>query len=442
MADFGVFGEHVRRFLWCLCIGLSSALVSCAAAPKPEGVGTVLPDAAAMVFPSSGHEGMDVWRDDFARRAVGRGYDSLLVTSLLSDIRPLSLWLKPPAGDEEGPTSPSGQAEFSRPIWDYLATPLSDTRMMTGRRKLDSLEPTLARIEEAFGVDREVLLAIWGMETGFGSFIGRDDAVNTLANMAVEGRRRTFAETELLAVISMIESGDVGREQLVSGWAGAMGHTQFMPTTFLTHAVDFDGDGRRDIWKSEADALASAANYLSRSGYRKGEPWGLEVLLPAGFDLTLADGFARPLTAWVGSGLVPARGRAFPDIQNSAAELWLPAGVHGPKFLLFSNFNVFRTYNRADSYALAIGLSADRLAGRSGLEASWPTGLDLLTPEEVRELQAGLNELGLEAGVVDGIAGRQTKAALQRFQALNGFVPDGYPTRQMLLGVRAVVGPS
>lgn len=420
-----------------------AALASCAAgpqapSPKPPVTGTPspAPETGPIVYKSSGHAAMDAWRDDFSARAMAAGNDRAIVKSLLENISPITLWLGS-ADTVQTQTAPSDQAEFAKPIWDYLATPLGNTRITQGQQKLASTSATLDAIEAAYGVDRSALLAIWGMETNFGGFIGRDDAANALANMAVEGRRRNLAESELYALMKILKDGDARRGDLIAGWAGAMGQTQFMPSTYVAHAVDFDGDGRKDLWKSEADALASAANYLARSGYMKGQPWGIEVLTPEGFDFSLADGNERRMATWLAAGLSPIRGGAFETGGADFAELWLPAGAGGPKFLLFKNFNVFKTYNRADSYALAVGLSGDLIVGKGGPVAAWPKHLPPLTVAEIRDLQDGLNALGYDAGTADGIAGRRTKTALQNFQKARGFLADGYPTKEMLAAVKA-----
>lgn len=424
------------RSRWMVTAAICGLLASCAAgpplppSPKPGPVVTA-PDreTGPIIYTSSGHAGMDAWRTDFSARAVAAGHDRALVKAMLKDIRPLPLWL---GSQVEAQTAPSAQAEFAKPIWEYLRVPLGTTRINTGQAKLAELSGTLAQIEARYGVDRQVLLAIWGMETSFGGFMGTDDAPNALANMAVEGRRQKFAEDELYALMKIVENGYARREELGSGWAGAMGHTQFMPSTYLAHAVDFDGDGRRDVWKSPADALASAANYLARSGYVKGQPWGLEVSLPADFDYSMADGNERRMETWIAAGLSPISGGAFDTKGAEFAELWVPAGHQGPKYLLFKNFNVFKTYNRADSYAFAVGLSGDAIMGRRGPLTAWPTHLTPLTVAELRTLQQALNDRGFDAGVVDGIAGRRTKNALQAFQKTQGLVADGYPTKQVL----------
>jgi membrane-bound lytic murein transglycosylase B len=444
-------GAGWTRSKWMALVAVCGVLASCANGPQPWATGpeagstqppVVTPPVSPLgtgagAYASSGHAAMDIWRADFSQRAIAAGHDRGLVRSLLEKIAPLPIWL---GTEVQAQTAPSAQAEFAKPIWEYLTVPLGNTRINTGKARLTSLAPTLAAIETAYGVDREVLLAIWGMETSYGAFIGRDDAANALANMAVEGRRRNLAEAELFALMRILARGDARRTDLVAGWAGAMGQTQFMPSTYYAYAVDFDGDGRKDVWKSEADALASAANYLARSGYRKGEPWGIEVLAPAGFDYSLADGIERPVEAWIAAGLSPIRGGVFETGGAEFAELWLPAGATGPKLLLFKNFNVFKTYNRADSYALAVGMAADAIIGTSrGPVTPWPTHLPPLTVSEIRELQARLNAIGYDAGVVDGIAGRRTRTALQQFQQARGLLADGYPTREVLALLQSAV---
>ncbi|MFN7055395.1 lytic murein transglycosylase [Hyphomonas sp.] len=436
------------RSKWMALVAVCGVLASCANGPQPAGTGpeggtapppvsppASPPQTGAITYATSGHAGIDAWRADFSQRAIAAGHDRQIVKSLLEKLSPISMWL---GTEVQVQTAPSDQAEFAKPIWDYLTVPLGNTRINTGKARLASLAPTLAAIEETYGVDRQVLVAIWGMETSYGGFIGRDDAANALANMAVEGRRRTLAENELFALMRILARGDARRSDLIAGWAGAMGQTQFMPSTYYAYAVDFDGDGRKDVWKSEADALASAANYLARSGYMYGQPWGIEVLAPAGFDYSLADGTERPMDAWIAAGLSPIRGGAFDTGGAEFAELWLPAGATGPKLLLFKNFNVFKTYNRADSYALAVGMAADAIIGTSrGPVTPWPTHLPPLTVSEIRELQAGLNALGYDAGVVDGIAGRRTRTALQQFQKARGLLADGYPTKEVLALLQA-----
>ncbi|MEM9055118.1 MAG: lytic murein transglycosylase [Pseudomonadota bacterium] len=432
-----------RRPLYGL-VAAAALMTACAASPQADdrntggetgspvtvedGSGAGSDTATTLApFSASGNRSMDAWREDFASRAVAAGRDPGIVHATLEGINPLELYL----GGEAvvAKTGVADQAEFAKPIWEYVASAVTDGRKTRGADRLSEMAGTFDRIEAVYNVDREAITAIWAMETNLGSYIGNFDAANTLSNMAVEGRRQTFAESELIALMKMQERGEVSREDLTSGWAGAMGQTQFMPSTFLTYAVDFDGDGKKDLWNSEADALASAANYLRASGYQKDLPWGVEVLAPTDFDWSLADGEDRRLSTWTSYGLSTMTGAGFGAPDTAYAELWLPTGATGPKYLLFKNFDVFKTYNRSDSYAFSVGLLTDGVAGQNGPVAVWPTELELLSRRDVMVLQDNLNALGFDAGPVDGIAGRGTKGALRRFQKANSIVPaDGYPT--------------
>ena len=435
---------------WAALAGIAAVLGACAAGPytpPPASGGSPAeppsPERPAVdplaPYESSGNDEMDAWRMSFAGRASAAGRDGAAIRSILEGINPLDIYLSPNVAIAS--SGVADQAEFAKPIWEYLRTAVSSARRTRGAEALSANAALFNQLEAEYGVDRKSLVSIWGMETNFGSYIGDFDAANTLANMAVEGRRRAFAEGELMALMKLLEQNEARRDDLVSGWAGAMGQTQFMPTTFLAHARDGDGDSRKDVWKSEADALASAANYLSVSGYERGQPWGLEVRLPADFDYALADGQDRRISSWQSLGVTIADGSRADEVSESKfGELWVPAGHTGPKFLLFKNFNVYKTYNRADSYALAVGLLGDAAAGLPALSTSWPTHLQPLSVFQVRQLQAGLNDLGFDAGPVDGIAGRGTKGALRRFQSANGFIADGFPTTEMLSYVLAASG--
>ncbi|MEL6693288.1 MAG: lytic murein transglycosylase [Pseudomonadota bacterium] len=433
MSDF-----MIKRPIYGLLAG-AALMTACASAPQADppvsspdsgaGGGSVeVPTVPSLPpFSTSGHDGMDAWRQDFASRAIAAGRNPTIVYETLRTISPLELYLSDNVA--VAGTGVADQAEFAKPIWDYVSSAVTESRKTRGADKIVELSATFDQIEAAYGVDREAITAIWAMETNLGSYIGNFDAPNTLANMAVEGRRQRFAENELTALMKIQERGEVDRDALVSGWAGAMGQTQFMPSTFLSYAVDFDGDGVKDLWNSAPDALASAANYLSASGYQKNQPWGIEVLAPSDFDWSLADGEDRRLSTWGSYGLSPISGGAFTAPETAYAELWLPTGATGPKYLLFKNFDVYKTYNRSDSYAFSVGLLTDGVAGKVGPVATWPTDLTLLNKREIMVLQSNLNRLGFDAGAVDGIAGRGTKGALQRFQKANGIMPaDGYPT--------------
>lgn len=444
-----LIASRIRLSGVAIVLGLVGA---CAATPPPEAVplpddgqftGQVIPSIPP--FETSGHSAFDSWRDDFSKRALKEGRNPAIVYDVLRDLKPLEIYLpKNPVVETANKSAVSEQAEFAKPVWEYLRTAVSDTRKATGAEEIGEDADLFNRIQADYGVDKTVVAAIWGMETGFGSFIGDFDGPETLANMAVEGRRRSLAERELIATMKIIEQGHATREQLMAGWAGAMGQTQFMPSTYLAYAVDYSGDGNRDVWASRADALASAANYLSASGYVPNGAWGIEVVAPSGFDFSVADGSKRSASAWSALGLSPIRGGDLSALSGSSdqqARLWLPAGASGPKYLLYKNFDVFLTYNRSNSYALAVGLLANAIGGEEGPLTPWPSGIQTISKSGIRDLQAGLKRLGFDAGAVDGVAGSGTRAALQRFQKANGLVADGYPTKTALSAVLAAANP-
>ncbi|TNC05235.1 lytic murein transglycosylase [Methylobacterium terricola] len=332
------------------------------------------------------------------------------------------------------------QAEFEKPIWAYLDAAVSEEAVTDGRAKLAS-EASLPAIEAAYGVDRHVLVAIWGIESGYGRVL--DDprkvrpVLRSLATLACAGDKRVATWTEeLVAALRILDLGRTTPERLTGSWAGAMGHTQFMPTTYLRHALDFDGDGRADIWTSVPDALASTAQYLRTLGWRPGEGWGGEAVLPAGFDYRLADETTmRTLREWRALGVVPA-GRAI-GTDTDMARLVLPAGARGPAFLLRPNFGALLGYNAAFSYALAVAHLSDRLRGEPGFAQAWPRGDRLLGSDERREIQASLEAKGHPVGGVDGRIGPRTRAAIRAWQASAGLVPDGYADAGLLDRLRA-----
>ncbi len=327
------------------------------------------------------------------------------------------------------------QAEFEKPVWSYLDSAVSEEAVTDGRAKL-AAEASLPAIEAAYGVDRHVLLAIWGIESGYGSVLTDPRKVRpvlrSLATLACAGGPRVATWTEeLVAALRILDLGRTTPERLTGSWAGAMGHTQFMPTTILRHALDFDGDGRADIWTSAPDALASTAQYLRTLGWRPGESWGGEVSLPVGFDHRLADETtARSLAEWRGLGVMPA-GRAI-GADTDTARLVLPAGARGPAFLLRPNFQALLGYNAAFSYALAVAHLSDRLRGEPGFVQAWPRGDRPLSVEERREIQAALGKKGYLVGAVDGRIGPRSRAAIRAWQAAAGLVPDGYADAALL----------
>ena len=337
------------------------------------------------------------------------------------------------------------QPEFSKPIWEYLATAVSAERISNGQRMLTRYARDLDRIEQRYGVEKEIIVAIWGMESAYGAILDGNSSlikpvIRSLATLAYQGgSRQSFGRTQLVAALKILQNGDVTLAGLEGSWAGAMGHTQFIPTSYLAYAVDYDGDGRRNVWTSEVDALASTANYLREAGWVSGETWGYEVRLPAGFDYRLADsGASRTIGAWQDAGVVRARGGAFPR-PGDTATVYAPAGARGPAFLLLTNFRMIKRYNNANSYALAIGHLADRLMGYGQFAQAWPVGDRPLSRGEREELQRLLASLGLYAGAIDAEIGSGSKAGIRAFQQRIGMAVDGHASLVVLERLRAGV---
>lgn len=328
------------------------------------------------------------------------------------------------------------QPEFRTPIWDYMAGLVDDERVADGRAMLEQWRDTLARIEAAYGVDAETVVAIWGVESNYGRSFGKRPVVRSLATLSCFGRRQPFFRGEFLTTLQILDQGHVEPAELVGSWAGAFGHTQFMPSTFMRIAVDFDGDGRADLMGSVPDALASTANYLKRSGWRTGAPWGFEVRLPRGFD---AGGAGRrnkaPLSEWAARGVRRVDGSPL-AASGTQAGLLLPAGTDGPAFLVLRNFDALLSYNAAESYALAIAHLSDRLRGAGSFVTPWPTDDPGLSRAQRRELQALLIERGFDIGEVDGIIGTNTRRAIQDLQRTLGMEPDGRAGRRTLDALR------
>ncbi|MCU0899738.1 MAG: lytic murein transglycosylase [Cypionkella sp.] len=328
------------------------------------------------------------------------------------------------------------QNEFTKTIWDYLDTAVSDDRIALGRKAMAAHADLLSRIEAEFGVDKHVVAAIWGLESAYGSFRGDIPTIEALATLAYDARRAAFFEEQLIAALKILQNGDVTPEAMRGSWAGAMGHTQFMPTSWWAHAVDFTDDGKRDVWSDDpADALASAAAYLRHWGWTPGAPWGLEVTLPAGFDYDqTTERVKKPVADWAALGVRPAAGGALPD--HGLASVLLPGGARGAAFLIFSNFQVIERYNTADAYVIAVGHLADRLRGAPAIAADWPRDLRALTLDERIELQERLGQAGFDPKGVDGRIGPNTIAAVKAFQRANGLVPDGYASVDILNRLR------
>ncbi|MEZ5793043.1 MAG: lytic murein transglycosylase [Defluviimonas sp.] len=328
------------------------------------------------------------------------------------------------------------QSEFTKTLWDYLDSAVSDSRVSNGRAALKKQRRLLDRIEAAYGVDKEVVVAVWGLESSYGTFRGDTPMIEALATLAYDGRRGRFFESQLLAALRILQSGDVDARHMTGSWAGAMGHTQFIPTSYLAFAVDFTGDGKRDIWSDDpADALASTAAYLARHGWRPGQPWGTEVTLPRDFDYGLTGERIRKSAAdWAALGVRGADGRKVAN--HGPASILVPAGARGAAFMIFENFHVIERYNSADAYVIAVGHLSDRLKGGGPIRAGWPRDDRALVLAEREELQRRLTSAGFSTGGIDGKIGPNTIAAIRAFQRARGLVPDGYASLDILRRLR------
>jgi len=345
--------------------------------------------------------------------AVAKGVSAQTFDNALSGVEP----------DQSVLESMDNQPEFKTPIWDYLASLVDEERIAQGRAKLEQWSAVLAQAEEKFGVDRNTVVAVWGVESDFGRLLGGRPMVRSLATVACFGRRQAYFRAEFIATMRILQSGDIKPEALVGSWAGAFGQTQFMPSTFERIAVDFDGDGRRDIVGSVPDALGSTANFLKRAGWMSAQPWGYEVRLPANYKGPSGRTTRRALQEWSRLGLQPVDGGTLTGPASGA--LLLPAGAQGPAFLVFANFDAIYSYNAAESYALAIAHLSDRLRGGGRFKTAWPTDDPGISRAEKREVQERLMSRGFDIGAPDGIVGPRTRKAIEAFQASAGLTVNG-----------------
>ena len=326
----------------------------------------------------------------------------------------------------------TSQPEFVKPVWSYLDSAASDDRVSMGQQMEATYPGMLANLENRYGVSKDILVAIWGIESNYGQQMGNYNMFEALATLAYDGPRQDFARRELLAALKMEQEEGLTPSQMTSSWAGAFGHTQFEPTSFASHAVDGDGDGKRDLWHSPADALASAAVLLSNAGWTKGAPCYVEVTLPAGFAYEQADtDTTKPVSDWKALGVKRPNGLDLPASAGSGA-IYLPAGARGPAFMAFDNFRTVLKYNNAASYALAVCYLAQRIHGGLPIMASWPRDEQPLTSDQRTQFQTALQTLGYDIGTIDGVLGRKTRSALRQYQKTHGLAADGFPTMEML----------
>lgn len=379
-----------------------------------------LPTGAAMA-----DAGFTRWVDGFWSTARAAGVSQATYRRAFQGMTP----------DEDTIRLMNRQSEFVKPIWEYLDSAVSDTRVENGRQMLQTYARELAVIESRYGVERHAVVAIWGMETNYGNFMGKHYVVRALATLAYAApRRREFWQRELVTALQILDAGHVSPDRMEGSWAGAMGHTQFMPSSWKQYAADYDGDGRRDIWTNIPDALASTANYLKKHGWQGGKTWGYEVELPRGFDYTLAD-TDRSLGEWSRIGVRRPGGRDFPRPSDNA-ELVLPAGASGPAFLMLKNFFVIKRYNNATAYALAVGHLADRIRGGEPFARQWQRDALPLSKPQAEELQTLLNRRGFSVGTADGQVGPATRRGIRAYQTAAGLIPDGYASVALLEHIR------
>ncbi|MEW2911916.1 lytic murein transglycosylase [Leisingera sp. JC11] len=366
------------------------------------------------------------WISAFKDRAMAQGISASVLDSAFHGV----------SYDPEVIRRDRNQSEFTKTIWDYLDSAASELRVKNGKAALRNQQARLDQIEAEYGVEKEIVVAIWGLESSFGTFRGKMDVIRSLATLAFDGRRGAFFEGQLVAALKILQAGDVAARKMTGSWAGAMGHTQFIPTSYLDYAVDFTGDGKRDIWSDNpADALASTAAYLKQFGWVKGQPWGVEVALPKGFDYTLADrDIEKSPAEWAALGIKGLDGRAVKD--HGPASILLPAGSEGAAFMIFKNFAVLERYNTADAYVIGVGHLADRIKGGSPIKANWPRGDRALTLSEREEMQERLTSAGFDTDGIDGKIGPKTIGAVRAYQVANGLTPDGYASLRLLQRLR------
>jgi membrane-bound lytic murein transglycosylase B len=374
--------------------------------------------------------GFEQWVKTFRNKALSKGISARTYDRAFKGVK---LNKRVIASDRK-------QAEFSREIWDYLDTATSPKRVKNGKAMVKKHKKLLRGIENKYGVEWSIVVSIWGLESSYGSNMGDINIVEALATLAYEGRRQKFGENQLLTALKIIQKGDITPNRMLGSWAGAMGHTQFIPTSFDALAVDFTGDGKRDVWnpRKPDDALASTANYLRKNGWVKGQPWGVEVKLPKGFNYGNASLKVKATPArWAELGVFQMNGQRIPN--KGKAAILLPAGADGPAFAVYKNFFVIKRYNNANSYAMAVGHLADKINGGGEFKREWPRGPGALKLAEKTEVQELLLKAGYDIGDADGIIGPKTIDALSDMQIKAGKQPSGKADQEALKFLRTRV---
>jgi membrane-bound lytic murein transglycosylase B len=428
--------EHVSRTrrarrLLALAAAFAAATPAWAQSPASQSPAAQSPAAQSPAAQSPApHESFADWKQGFVERAVEQGFDRAFVEAELAGVEP----------DPAVLAYDGKQPEFSRPVGDYIRSALSAERVAEARDRLANT-PHLQEIQARYGVPAEILVGIWAAESNFGRLQGDFDVVRDFATLAWDGRRRAWAETQLIDALTILRDKGIARSRLRGSWAGAMGQTQFIPEAYLQLGQDGDGDGRIDLWDDPADALASAANLLAHAGWRPGESWAVEASIPPGFDYGLADSAKHTPAEWAQLGVVRADGQGWSAADAAEqASVILPAGANGPAFFAFPNHYVIRKYNNSTAYALAVGLIADAARGAPPVAKSWPYETPL-SREERYSAQTALTKLGYPVGEIDGVIGTGTRTALKAWQKSQGITPDGYLTADLVRRLAAAAGP-
>jgi membrane-bound lytic murein transglycosylase B len=400
---------------------MAAALTACVGA---QGSGTAAARVPAAAPRAVANPGFDAWLVGFRGRATG-----ISEATLKTGLRNAGFLPEVIERDRN-------QTEFKRSLQDYLAIAASDERITKGRAAFASQRSTLSAIEARYSVEAHVVTAVWGLESFYGERRGDIPVISALATLAYDGRRGAFFESQLVAALRILQNGDTTPERMTGSWAGAMGHTQFIPTSYQAFAVDFTGDGRRDIWSDDpTDALASTAAYLKNSGWTKGQPWGVEVRLPAGFNTGLAGRKStRSPADWATLGVRDMQGGRVPN--HGAASILLPAGANGPAFMVFRNFTVITRYNNSESYVIGVGHLSDRIIGRPAIQGAFPPDAAGMTIDDRQEMQRRLTLAGFDTEGNDGVIGPKTRSAISGFQARNGLTVTGEPSLDLLSRLR------
>ncbi len=394
--------------------------------PAPPSPGAPGGPSPAELLGAGGEPYFTDWLNGFFDKAMAAGVSRALFAQALSGVSP----------DPRVAAHDAAQPEFARPVSSYIEAQVTPARIAEGIGRRDGVAQ-LAAIEDRFGTPRDVLVGVWAMESEFGRLQGDLDVFRSLATLAALGRRRPWAESELLASFQVLQSGKAPGGRLIGSWAGAMGQTQLLPSVYLADGVDGDGDGTCDIWGSPADALASAANLLAKAGWRRGEGWARQVTLPAGFDFGLAEEAEESPISWAERGVTPTDGKAWSEGDGAVgARLLLPCGAQGPAFLAFPNHFVIRKYNNSLAYALAVGLLADGFFAGAAPQIAWPRETPLSLSDRLAA-QSALRSLGYDPGEIDGIIGAHARSALRAWQKAQGLPADGYLSPDVIARLKA-----